>query len=134
MQNLAGWILQMDNYFPIMQTWNEVQQLAYIGLYIEGDALEYWKSNRQMFNACKEVKDTTREDYGNHYKLNRALYEISDLQKRGCLQKDLNDKNRLNLCAKMRNHHLVNIILNGSTPWLCQAVANCEDVCCDLPK
>ena len=40
MKDLEGWILQMDDYFTITQTWNEVHQLAYIGVCTEGDALE----------------------------------------------------------------------------------------------
>ena len=51
MKDLEGWILQMDDYFTITQTCNEVQQLAYVGLCTEGDALEWWKSNKYWFNA-----------------------------------------------------------------------------------
>ena len=55
MTDLEGWILQMDDYFTITQTHNEVQRLAYVGLYTEGDALEWWKSNKHRFNAWREV-------------------------------------------------------------------------------
>ena len=41
MKDLEGWILQMDDYFTITQTHNEVQRLAYVGLCTEGDALEW---------------------------------------------------------------------------------------------
>ena len=40
MKDLEGWILQMDDYFTITQTRNEVQRLVYIGLSTEGEALE----------------------------------------------------------------------------------------------
>ena len=86
MKNLEGWILQMDDYFTITQTCNEVQQLAYIGLFTEGDALEWWKSNKYRFNAWEEVKDAIGEYYGNHYKQDRASNEISDLKETGTMQ------------------------------------------------
>ena len=41
MKDLEGWMLQMDDYFTITQTRNEVQRLAYVGLCTEGDALEW---------------------------------------------------------------------------------------------
>ena len=40
-KDLEGWILQMDDYFTIIQTRIEVQRLAYICLCTEGDALEW---------------------------------------------------------------------------------------------
>ena len=40
MKHLEGWILQMDDYFTITQTCNDVQRLAYVGPCAEGDALE----------------------------------------------------------------------------------------------
>ena len=51
MKDLEGWILQMDDYFTVTQARNEVQRLAYVGLCTEGDALEWWKSNKHRFNA-----------------------------------------------------------------------------------
>ena len=73
MKDLEGWILQMDNYFTITQTGNKVQRLAHIGLYTEGDALAWWKSNKDRFNAWEEVKDAIREYYGDYYKPDRAF-------------------------------------------------------------
>ena len=55
MKDLEGWILQIDDYFTITQTRNEVQRLAYVGLCTEGDALEWWKSNKHRFNAWRDV-------------------------------------------------------------------------------
>ena len=40
MKYLEGWILQVDDYFTIIQIRNEVQPLAYIGLCTEGDTFE----------------------------------------------------------------------------------------------
>ena len=73
MKDLEGWILQMDDYFTITQTRNEVQRLAYVGLCTEGEALEWWKSNNHWFNPWREVVDAIKEYYGDHYKLERAL-------------------------------------------------------------
>ena len=57
MKDLEGWILQIDDYFPITQTRNKIQRLAYIALDTELDALEWWKSNKYGINAREEVKD-----------------------------------------------------------------------------
>ena len=134
MKDLEGWILQMDDYFTITQTCNEVQRLAYVGLCTEEDVLEWWKSNKHRFNAWGEVKDTIRECYGDHYKPDRAFNEISDLKETGTVQKYLNDIYRLNVYGKMTDHHLINIILNGIIPHLRQATAHYEDLRFDLPK
>ena len=91
MKDLKGWILQMDDYFTITQTCNEVQRLAYVGLCMEGDALEWWKSNKHKFNAWREVTDAISVYYGNHYKPDRAFNEISNLKQTGTVQKYLND-------------------------------------------
>ena len=50
------------------------------------------------------------------------------------MQKYLNDINRLNIYAKMTDYHLINIILNGMTPRLHQAIAHCEDLHSDPSK
>ena len=134
MKNLEGWILQIVDYFTIMQTCNEVQQLAYIGLCTEGDALEWWKSNKHEFNVWREVKDGIREYYGDHNEPDRAFNEISDLKQTGTVQKYMNNIDRLNVYAKMTDHHLINIILNGITPRLRQAIAHYKDLHSDPSK
>ena len=96
--------------------------------------LEWWKCNNHRFNACKEVKDAIREYYGDHYKLDRALNEISDLKQTGTVQKYLNDMDRLKVYAKMTDHHLINIILKSITTRLHQAMALYEDLFADLSK
>ena len=87
MKDLEGWILLMDDYFTITQTRNQVQRLAHAGLCTEGDALEWWKSNKNRFNAWREVTAAMREYYGDHYKPNRAFNKISDLKQTGTVQK-----------------------------------------------
>ena len=134
MKDLEGWILQIDDYFTITQTQNEIQGLAYIGLYTKGNALEWWKSNKHRFNAWEEVKDTISEYYGDHYRPERAFNQISDLKQTGTVQKYLNDIDRLYFCTKMTDHYLINIILNDITPCLPQAMAHYENLCSDLSK
>ena len=124
----------MDDYFTITQTCNEVQRLAYVGLYTEGDALEWWKSKKHRFNAWRVVTTAIREYYGDNNKPDRAFNEISDLKQIGTVQKNLNDIDCLNVYAKMTDHHLINIILNGITPRLRQAMALYEDLCSDPSK
>ena len=50
------------------------------------------------------------------------------------MQKYLNDIDRLNVYAKMTDHHLINIILNGITPRLYQAMAHYKDLLSDPSK
>ena len=87
----------MDDYFTITQTRNEVQRLAYVGLCTEGEALEWWKSNKHRFNAWREVADASTEYYGDRYKPHRAFNEINDLKQTGTVQKYLNAIDRLNI-------------------------------------
>ena len=60
-KNLEGWILQMDNYSTITQTYKKLQRLASVDRYMEGEALECWKANTHRYNTWEEVKDTIRE-------------------------------------------------------------------------
>ena len=124
----------MENYFTIIQTQNEVQRLAYIGLCTASNSLEWWKSNKDRFNSWEEVKNAIREYYCEHYKPDTAFNEISDLKQTGIVQKYLNNIDRLNVYAKMTDYHPINIILNGITPCHCQAVAHYEDLRSDLSK
>ena len=77
----------MEDYFTITQSHNEQQQLGYVGLCTEGEALEWWKANRHRYTTWKEVKDAIREYYGDHYKPDRASNEISNLKQIGTVQK-----------------------------------------------
>ena len=117
----------MDDYFTIMQTWNKVQSVAYIGLCTEGDPLQLWKSNKHWFNDKEEVIDSIKKYYGNHYKPDGAFNEISDLKQTDTVQKYLNNIDRRNVHANMTDYHLIIIILNGSTPVLRQGVTHYGD-------
>ena len=90
--------------------------------------MEWWKANRDRYTAWEEVKDTIRQYYGDHYQPERAFNDISYLKQTGMVRKYINNINRLTAYAKMTDHHLINIILNGITPCLCQAVAQNEDL------
>ena len=124
----------MHHCFTNTQIWNEVQQLAYIDLCIKGDALQWWKSNKYRFNAWEAVKVVIIEYYGDYYKLDRAFNKISDLKQTGTVQKYLIDIDRLNVYARMTNNHLINIILNGITPRLRQAMAHYKELHSDPSK
>ena len=45
-ERLEGWLLQLTAYFTITGTRKEHQELAYVGLCIEGKALAWWKPNK----------------------------------------------------------------------------------------
>ena len=68
------------------------------------------------------------------YKPDRAFNTVSNLIQTGSVQKYLNNIDRLNVFAEMTNHHLVNIIWNGITPRLRQAIAHYEDLRSDPSK
>ena len=87
-----------------------------------------------MYTTQEEVKYTIREYYSDHYKPERAFNTISDLEQTGAVQKYLNNIDRLNVYATMTDHHLINIILNGISSRLCQAIAHNEDLCSDPSK
>ena len=127
-KNLEACILEMDNYFTIIQICNELHQLAYVGLYMAGDMLIWWKSTKYWVNTCGEVKDGIREYDADNYKLDRTCNETSDLKQTGTVQKYLIDINRLNVYTKMAIHHLINIFLNGIMNHLHQPMARCEDL------
>ena len=76
----------MDDYFTITQTRNKQQQVTYIGLCIESEALECWIANRYMYTTWEEVKNAIREYYEDHYKPDRAFNEIRDLKQTGTVQ------------------------------------------------
>ena len=75
----------------------------------------------------EEVKDAIRVYYGNDYKPDRAFNKLNDLKQTGTVQKYLYGINRLNVYIKMTDYYLINIILNGMTPRLQQAVTHYED-------
>ena len=124
----------MDDYFTIVQTRNVQQRLAYVSLCMEGDALEWWKANRHGYTTWEEVKDVIREYYGNHYKPDWDFDEFRDLKQTGTVQKYLNDIDRLNVYARMTDHHVSMIILNGIIPGVRQAMAHYEDLRSDPSK
>ena len=133
-KDIQEWILQMDDYFTITELRNKIQRLAYIVLCTKRDALEWWKSNKHKFNAWEEVKDAIREYYSDHYKPDRPINKITDLEQTGSVQQYLLDIDRLNVCAKMTNHHLINMFLNDITPRLRQVMAHYKDLCSDPSK
>ena len=96
--------------------------------------LEWWKSNKHRVNTRREVTDAIREYHGNCYNLDRSFNEISELKQTGTVQKYLNYIDRLNVYAKITDHYLINIILNGIRPRLRQAMAHYEDLRFDLSK
>ena len=69
---LEGWHLQAPAYFPITGTRNEGQRLVFVGLCMEGTALDWWKSNKDKYSSCAEVLTGIELCYGDHYRPDRA--------------------------------------------------------------
>ena len=134
MNNLEAWLVQIDDYFTITHTYNEQQRLAYVGLCTEDQGLKWCKANWNSYAMWEVVKDTIREYYSNHYKPDRVFNEINDLKQTGTVQKYLKIIHRLNVYAKITDHHLINIILNAITPCLRLAMAHYKDLRSDPSK
>ena len=81
------------------------QRLTYVGLCTEEEALEWWKANRHWDTTWEEVKNAIRESNRNQYKPDRGFHEISDVKYTSTVQTYVNDIDRLNIYAKMTNHH-----------------------------
>ena len=93
--------------------------------------MEWWKANRHRSTVWEKVNNIIREDYDDHYKPNRVLNKISDVKQTGTVQKYLNDIDRLNICAKITNHHLMHIILNSISARLRQPITYYKNLHCD---
>ena len=48
-ERLEGWLLQVTAYFSITGTRNERQRLAFVGLCMEGQALDWWKATEDKY-------------------------------------------------------------------------------------
>ena len=80
---LAGWVLQMDEYFLITMVMNETQRMAYLSLSLEAKALEWWQTNRIKYRTWEEAKDGLFLYYGDHYKTDHSYQQIIELRQTG---------------------------------------------------
>ena len=71
-ERLKGWHLQVTAYFTITGTRNERQRLAFVGLCMEGNALDWWKANKDKCSSCAEVQTGIELYYGDYYRADRA--------------------------------------------------------------
>jgi len=71
-EELEGCLLQMDNFFTITLITNESQKLAYVGLCIRREVLEWWKANRHRHHTWVGVKEAIKTYYGNHHQADQA--------------------------------------------------------------
>ena len=55
-ERLEGWHLQVTPYFTITGTGKERQRLAFVGLCMEGRALDWWKANKDKYTTWAEVQ------------------------------------------------------------------------------
>jgi len=61
---LEGWVLQLEEYFIITSVRNERQKMAFIGLCLEGEALDWWKANKNKYETWQEARDGMALYYG----------------------------------------------------------------------
>ena len=75
-RGLQGWLLQMDDFMTMIQIMNQRQKLAYVGLCMMGEALEWWKANRHRHHIWVGVKEAIKTYYGNDYEADYTYHEI----------------------------------------------------------
>jgi len=59
-KDLESGLLQINEYFIIIQTYNKQQRLTYVSLYSESEVLEWWKANRARYTTWEGVQDAMR--------------------------------------------------------------------------
>ena len=82
-ERLQGWLLQVTAYFTITGTRNERQRHAFVGLCMDGKALEWWKANKDKYASWAEVQTGIELYYGDHYQADSAYLEIHKLRQTG---------------------------------------------------
>ena len=121
-----GWLLQVTAYFTITGTRNERQRLAFVGLYIQGKALDWWKANEDKYSSWAEVQTGIELYYVDHYRADRAHLEIHELRQTGPVQDYLNEIDLLNTYAKIPDRAMINIMINKLTGPLRRSMAHYE--------
>ena len=71
-ERLKGWLLQVTAYFTITGTRNERQRLAFVGLCMEGRALDWWNANKDKYSSWAEVQTGIELYYVDHDRTDRA--------------------------------------------------------------
>ena len=63
-ERLEGGLLQVTGYFTITGTRNAHQRLAFVALYMEGKALDWWKADKDKYSSFAEVQTGIGLYYG----------------------------------------------------------------------
>ena len=79
-ERLEGCLLQLSDYFTITGIRNKRQKLAFVGLYMEGKALDWWKADKDKYSSWAEVHTGIEQYYGDHYRADRAHLKIHELR------------------------------------------------------
>jgi len=125
---LGGWILQLEEYFIITGVQNERQKMAFIGLYLEGKALDWWKANKNKVETWQEARDGLALYYGYHYKPDRSYQELLALKQTGTVQDYLTEVDRLNSHACIPDRQLINIMISNLSNARRMAMAYYENL------
>ena len=114
------------NNFTITGTRNERQRLAFVGLCMEGKAVDWWKANKDKYSSWAEVQTGIEVYYGDHYRADSAHLEIHELRQTGPVQDYLNEIDRLNTYAKIPDRAMINLIINKLTGPLRRSMSHYE--------
>ena len=118
--------LRLTAFFTITHIRNERQKLAFVGLCLQGKALDWCKPKEDNYASWSEVHTWIQLNYGDHYRADRAQVELHKLRHCGSVPDCLNEIDRLNTYAKITDVEIINIIMNNlSGPIRC-SIANCE--------
>ena len=125
-QQLEGWLLQGTAYFTITGTRNERQRLAFVCLCMEGQALDWWKANKDKYSFWGEVQTVIELYCRDHYRTDRVHLKMHELRQTGSVQHYLNKIDRLNTNTKISDSAVINIIIKELTGTLRRSMAHCE--------
>ena len=115
-----GWLLLLTHYFSISGIRNERQQVAYVGLWMEGYTLDWWNANKDKYASCAEVLTEIVLCYVDLYCGGRANLEIHGLRQTRTIHDNLHEIDQLNTYANIPDRAIMNKIIDKlSGPLRC---------------
>ena len=93
---------------------------------MEGNALDWWKANKDKYASWADVQAVIELYYEDHYREDRTHLEIHKLRETGSVQDYVNEIDRLNTYIKIPDRAIMNIIINNLTGPLHRRMAHYE--------
>ena len=125
-ERLEGCLLQLTDYFTMTGIRNEGTKLAFLGLCMEGKALDCWKPNEDKYLSRTQVQTGIKLCYAENHRADRAHLLIHGPRQTGPVHDYLNEIDRLNTYASMPDRVMINIIIRKLSGLLPLSMANYE--------